>query len=435
MIQDGRLFCSWPSQIILILTQGKNIRLPGGHMTTTDITVWFQQNQGWGVAGIFLLSIFLFIFARSVIGRGLVYVTTRTASRYDDIVVKHLRPFRVAWLAPLIVWYACSALFPTSQVLIQKTSLFLIVWVVAVTINSLLNAVNEIYESSKNYTGVSIEGYLDIAKILLIIVAIILSVSMLTNESPLMLITGLGALTAVLLLIFQGTILSLVASVQIVANDLLKEGDWVEVPSFEANGDVVNIGLHTIKVRNFDMTYSIIPTHKVLDVAYKNWRGMKESGGRRIQRSISVDMISIKFCEPELFDRLHKIDLIHDLIEEKLKGLAAYRKEHKDHFDSPLDGPQITNIEIFRAYIVAYLRSRNDIHHETMPFLVRSLAPDPTGLPIELYIFAKTTDWAKYEGIQGDIFDHLLAAAPNFDLRVFQQPTGLDFSTFARSVK
>ncbi len=389
-------------------------------MTTTEIELWFQQNQGLGAAGIFILSILVFIFARSVIGRGLAYMAVRTASRYDDIVVRHLRPFRTAWLAPLLIWYSTAGLFPTVQVIIQKASLFLTIWVVVVTINSLLNAVNEIYESSKNYTGVSIESYLDLAKILLIIVAIILSASMIANESPLVLITGLGALTAVLLLIFQGTILSLVASVQIVANDLLKEGDWIEVPSFGADGDVVNIGLHTIKIRNFDMTYSIIPTNKVMEVAYKNWRGMRESGGRRIQRSVSVDMVSIKFCEQDMLERLHKIDLIHDWVEEKMKSIAAYHQNHSDHYDSPLDGPQVTNIEVFRTYIVSYLRSREDIHSENMPFLVRSLAPNQTGLPIEVYIFAKTTEWAKYEMIHADIFDYILAAAPNFELRVFQ---------------
>jgi len=303
------------------------------------------------------------------------------------------------------------------------------------TLISLLNAVNEIYESSKNFNGVSIQGYLDIAKILFVLSAVILSVAVITGESPWVLITGLGALTAVLLLIFQNTILSLVASIQIVANDLIKEGDWIEVPSFDADGDVVNISLHTIKIRNFDMTYTVIPTYKIVDVAYRNWRGMKESGGRRIQRSLSVDMVSIKFCDPDLLDRLSKIDLVHDFLEEKIEAIESYKKDHIAHYDSPLDGPQITNIEVFRTYITSYLRNRSDIHQKGLPFLVRVLSPNPTGLPIELYIFAKTTQWEVYEAIQAEIFDHLLAAAPNFDLRVFQEPTGLDFSNFAKAVK
>jgi len=247
------------------------------------------------------------------------------------------------------------------------------------------------------------------------------------------LLTGLGALAAVLMLIFQNTILSLVASIQIAANDLLKEGDWVEVPSYEADGDVMNINLHTIKIRNFDLTYTVIPTYKIVDVPYRNWRGMTESGGRRIQRSLLVDQISIKFCTQEMLERLSRIDLLSEYMREKIAKIEAYRQQRPETYDSPLDGPQITNIEVFRAYITEYLKHRPDIFTEGMPFLVRVLAPTPTGLPVELYVFAKTTDWATYEMIQAEIFDHLLAAAQNFDLRVFQQPTGLDFASFAKT--
>jgi miniconductance mechanosensitive channel len=304
-----------------------------------------------------------------------------------------------------------------------------------ITISALLNAINEIYESRPSYNGVSIQGYLDIVKIVIVVVGLILSTTLMTDESPIVLLTGLGAIAAVLMLIFQNTILSLVASIQIAANDLLKEGDWVEVPSYGADGDVSNINLHTIKIRNFDMTYSIIPTYKIVDVPFRNWRGMKESGGRRIQRSLLVDMISIKFCSRDMLDRLCKIDLLSDLLAEKIAKIDEYQRKHQDHYDSPLDGPQLTNIEVFRTYIVAYLKSRTDIYTEDKPFLVRVLAPGATGLPVELYIFAKTTDWATYEGIQAGIFDHLLAAAHVFDLRVFQEPTGLDFASFAVNTK
>ena len=190
-------------------------------------------------------------------------------------------------------------------------------------------------------------------------IALILSVTILTGQSPWVLLTGLGALMAVILLVFQSTILSLVASVQIVANDLLKEGDWIEVPSYGADGDVVNVTLHTIKIRNFDMTYTVIPTYKIVDVAYKNWRGMQESGGRRIQRCITVDMLSVKFCENNLLEKLKRIDIIADLMDQKIIELNSYKEKHADHFDEILDGPQITNIEIFRHYMVAYLKEPN----------------------------------------------------------------------------
>ena len=398
-----------------------------------EFQLWVDQNPILALSGIIIAGVLLFVIARSVVARGLIYMAGRTTSKMDDIFVKHLKPFRVAWLAPLLVYYSLAYLLPQYQPVIEKASLFFILWVSAVTVNSLLNALNEIYESSKSFTGVSIQSYLDITKILVILVTAILSISLITDELPIVLLTGLGALTAVLLLIFQNTLLSLVASIQIVANDLIKEGDWIEVPSYEADGDVVNISLHTIKIRNFDMTYTVIPTYRIVEVAYKNWRGMKESGGRRIQRSLLVDMVSIKFCSEAMLDKLRRIDLIQDYLEERISSIRAYQQEHADHYDSPLDGPQITNIEVFREYIVRYLKNRPDIHSEGLPFLVRALSPRPNGLPIEVYIFTKTTEWEKYELIQAEIFDHLLAAASNFDLRVFQEPTGLDFATFAGS--
>ncbi len=360
-------------------------------------------------------------------------ISGRTKNKTDDILIKHIHPFRVAWLTPFLLIYALAFLFPDAQLFLYKGSLFFILWIATLTMSGVLNAINEIYENSKHYNGVSIQSYLDLAKLLFFSVALILSVAILTGQSPWVLLTGLGALTAVILLVFQSTILSLVASVQIVANDLLKEGDWIEVPSYGADGDVVNVTLHTIKIRNFDMTYTVIPTYKIVDVAYKNWRGMQESGGRRIQRCITVDMLSIKFCEAALLEKLKKIDLIAGLMHQKILELSLYKEKHADHFDDILDGPQVTNIEIFRHYIVAYLKNRMDIAHNGMPFLVRALAPTTTGLPIEIYVFAKTTEWEKYESIQAVIFDHLLASAHTFDLRVYQQPSGLDFAQLGKS--
>lgn len=400
-------------------------------MSTID---WVEQNMPLAVSAAIIVCILVFLFTRNIIARSLIVLAGRTSTKVDDVLVKHLRPFRIAWLAPLALIFAFAYLVPEYSQPIKKGALFFIMWVSVMTFNALLDALNEIYESRPNFNGVSIQSYLDIAKIALVIVAVILSISLFSGESPLVLLTGLGALTAVLLLIFQNTILSLVASVQIAAHDLIKEGDWIEVPSYEADGDVVNISLHTIKVQNFDKTFTVIPTHKIVDVAYKNWRGMTESGGRRIQRSLLVDMTSIKFCNGSMLARLGKIDLIHDYLQERMTSIESYQQEHSEIYDSPLDGPQITNTEIFRRYIVAYLKSRPDIYQEGMPFLVRTLAPTPTGLPIELYIFTRTTQWEVYEHIQSEIFDHLMAAASHFDLRVFQEPTGMDFATFTRSM-
>ena len=403
-------------------------------MTTAELFTQLQANLPMAIGVVLMLCLVLFVLFRYGIARALTNMAARSKTKADDSLVRYLKPTRMAWLAPLIVVYISAFLFPEYQAIIGKAALFLILWLSVITLSGLLTAINEIYERRSTYNGVSIQGYLDIARLVVVLVGIILSITLLTGESPVVLLTGLGAIAAVLMLIFQNTILSLVASIQIAANDLLKEGDWVEVPSYDADGDVVNINLHTIKIRNFDMTYSVIPTYKMVDVPYRNWRGMVESGGRRIQRSLSIDMVSIKFCDTEMLERLRRIDLLSEYLEEKINALQAYQLEHRDHYDSPLDGPQITNIEVFRAYIAAYLKHRPDIYSDNVrPFLIRVLAPGQSGLPVELYIFTKTTDWVTYELIQAEIFDHLLAAAQNFDLRVFQQPTGKDFTAMVRT--
>jgi len=369
----------------------------------------------------------ILLIARNIIARGIITISARTKTKLDDILVKHIRPMRAAWLAPFIALYLSAGLLPAVQNYVEIGALFGILWLGTLTISSLLSAANELYETRPNYKGVSIQGYLEIVRILLFLVAIILSVSLFSGESPVVLLTGLGALTAVLLLIFQNTILSLVASVQINSMDLINEGDWIEVPEFGADGDVVDISLHTIKVQNFDMTFAVIPTHKIMETAYHNWRGMEEAGGRRIERSILVDMTSIRFCDEEMLQHLSKIDLICEYVSERMQMIKDHQAQHAADYDSPLDGPQVTNTEIFRRYIEAYLHNRDDIHHNGLPFLVRNLEPTQTGLPIELYLFTKTTIWEEYEAIQSEIFDHLLAAANHFDLHVFQEPTGMDF--------
>ena len=404
-------------------------------MDTAEIQTWIAQNPTLALTGAITLSVLIFFLARLIIGKGLFSLAKLTRTRVDDIIIHHLKPFRIAWIAPLVLISLLAHLAPDYQVIIQKTALFFILWVTALTVNSLLNAVNEIYESNPNYSGVAIQGYLDLVKILVALVAIILTISLFTDQSPVILLSGLGAVTAILLVVFHDTILSLVASVQIAAHDLIKEGDWIEVPSYDADGDVINMSLHTIKIQNFDKTITVIPTFKMVDVAYKNWRGMQESGGRRIKRSLHIDQASIRFCDEEMLNKYKTIDLIQEQLEQKIASMQAYRQNSSRNIDSPLDGPQITNIEIFRLYIQAYLHHRDDLHQNGMDFLIRSLDPSPTGLPVEVYVFTRTTEWREYELTQAEIFDHLIAAAQYFDLRLFQEPTGMDFSTFAAGVR
>ncbi len=396
-------------------------------MSIEIIQAWIYENPDLALAGAVVLSYFLYLITRFIFSRVIQAFTARTKNIYDDMIVEHMRPYRIAWLVPLLFLFVFSGYTLGQESAFGKIVLFLIIWIVVYSLTLLLNGLNQVYETRPNYSGVSIQGYLDIVKILFAIVGIILSISLFTGESPVGLLSGLGALTAVLLLVFRDTILSLVASVQIASNNLIKEGDWIEVPSYGADGDVLDMTLHAIKVQNWDKTITVIPTYKMVEVAYKNWRGMSESGGRRIKRSIILDIGSVKFCDQAMLSSLQKIDLIKEYLSAKLEEIDQY-SIGKAQSDSPLDGPQITNSEIFRAYIAAYLRGRDDIHQEKLTFLIRSLAPERHGLPIELYIFTKTIDWIAYENIQAEIFDHLLAIAPVFELRVFQDPTGLDFS-------
>ncbi len=397
-------------------------------MNLETIQVWIEENPTLAFGGVILLSIIVFFIARLIIGRGLYSLAARTETEYDDIIVKKLHPFRVAWAAPLMVLYSFAYLLPDLESLIQNTTLFLTLWVIISTVSALLNALNEIYESSPSFTGVSIQGYLDIVKLLFIIIGLILSISLFTGQSPLVLLSGLGAITAVLLLVFRDTILSLVASIQISSNNLLKEGDWIEVPSYGADGDIIDMSLSSIKIQNFDMTITVIPTFKFSEVAFKNWRGMQESGGRRIKRSLHIDQSSIKFCDKGMLKRFLRIELIRPYLEKKLEEIEADNKEKGIEPGATIDGRQLTNVGTFRAYINAYIASLDDIHTKGKTFLIRQLAPSPQGLPIEIYVFTKTTAWTEYEYVQADIFDHLIAAAPEFDLRIFQEPTGADFS-------
>ena len=393
-----------------------------------DFSGWIQQNPWLTLALIAVISVVIFLVVRMFLGRGLTALAGRTETKIDDVLVKKLKPFRIAWLAPLIIIYLLAELEPTYQVWIEKATLFLILWISAFTLNALMDALNVFYESSSSYKGISIQGYLDIVKILVILSGIILSVSLISGQSPLALLTGLGAVTAILLLVFRDTILSFVASLQINTNDLVKEGDWIEVPSYDADGDVINITLHTIKVQNWDKTISVIPTHKIMEVSYKNWRGMQESGGRRIKRAVHIDLASIRFCDEEMLERFRKVDILREYLDQRLAEIEQERVQKGIEIDSPLDSRQLTNLGTYRAYIEAYLRTQPKIHQEGMTFLIRQLAPGPTGVPLEIYVFTKTTEWIEYERIQADIFDHLLAAVPVFDLRVFQEPTGLDFA-------
>lgn len=317
-------------------------------MTIDEFLSMLNQNPELAFVGVLLLSIVVFFLARVVIGRGLYYLAKRTETKADDILVESLHPFRFAWIAPLLVLYSFAYLLPELEFYIQQTALFIILWVAVMTLNSLLDALNQIYESRPTYSGVSIQSYLDLVKMLILMIAGILSVSIITGESPSALLTGLGAIAAILFLVFKDTLLSLVASIQISSNNLIEEGDWIEVPSYGADGDVIDISLHSVKIQNWNKTISVIPTHKFMEVSFKNWRGMSDSGGRRIKRSISIDLSTIRFCDADMLERFRKFSLLNDFIESRQAEIEEYNQKNKFADGSFADGRHMTNVGVFR---------------------------------------------------------------------------------------
>lgn len=358
-------------------------------------------------------------------------IILRAAAPYLDTQTK-TSDKSAAWLAtvvPLLMVSEGIWLIPhleeNVQRVIANVSQALIVVSLAMAIIKALAYANEVYERRPESRDRPIKGYIQVLKIVVLCVAAIILISVLFDQSPFLLLSGLGAITAVLLLVFKDTILSLVASVQLTTNDMLRVGDWITMPSMEADGDVIDISLHTVKVQNFDKTISTIPTHRLVSDAFQNWRGMSEAGGRRIKRSIVLDQNTVRFLDDDEVVGLKKFKMLKTYLANKRDEIAAWNAAELTGEDAPVNARRLTNIGTLRAYIIAYLQWHPRIG-EGFTLLVRQLEPGPQGLPIEIYCFTDTTAWNEYEGIQADIFDHLLAIVPEFDLRLFQEPTGLD---------
>ena len=357
----------------------------------------------------------------------------RTKTKFDDILLKNKVVNIIAWFVPLLIIKNFLFLLPlmgrTIDVIINLVMIFL----TARLLSALLMSGNSYYELKPKARQRPIKSYLQIVVIVVYIVAVIIMIGILTHQPPWMLLSGLGAMTAVILLIFRDTILSFVAGIQINMYDLLHVGDWIEMPQFGADGDVIDIALHTIKVQNWDKSITIVPTHKILENSFRNWRGMEEAGGRRIKRAIYIDQNSIKFCDPPMIERFRKIQLISQYVQNKLDELERYNREHHIDDSVKVNGRRMTNIGTFRAYAAAYLKSHPKINQK-LTKMVRQLPPGPQGLPIEIYAFTNDIRWEVYESIQADIFDHLLAVVPEFDLRIFQNPSGRDFSEWTTRI-
>ena len=383
-----------------------------------------------------IIAYLLYRLTKSILARGSFWIAFRTESIYDDLMVDALMPFRVAWLVPLLLFYYFAAFAYTEIPLILDIVLFLIIWVLVDFSISLLSGINEIYEHRPRYTGRPVAGYVGLLKVLAVIVGVVISISTFSDVPPAVLLGGVGAWLAVLLLIFRDTILAFLASVQISTQQSVKDGDWIQVPSYSADGIVSDISLNSITVKNWDNTFTVIPTYKIVDVAFKNFRGMEESGGRMLSRSVQFDVHSIKFCDLSLLERLGKYDLVADDVREQKERLVEGQLEAAELFDFPLDGPQITNLDLFMKYLNAYLKTRKDLHQRRLGAFILTSDPGPEGIAVQIVAYTKATGIVGHAAVRDSIMIHLLAAAPYFDLRVYQSPTDIEYITMvSESVK
>lgn len=382
------------------------------------------------VLGVLILSVTTDFIAKRYIVAALTYAISRSKSKWDDAMVRQRALNRMAHLAPALVIYLLTPIalegLETAVSFIRGAVLIYMIVMIMLVLDSLLNTVEDVYQDFRAAREIPIKGFIQVLKLALYFLAGVFVVSIILNKTPVYLLSGIGALAAVMMLVFRDSILGFVAGIQLAANKMVAVGDWIEMPKYGADGDVLEVALTTVKVQNWDKTITTIPTYALISESFKNWRGMSDSGGRRIKRAVNIDMSSIRFCDEEMLERFARIQYIAEYIEEKKHELEAFNQSTNVDNASLANGRRMTNIGTFRAYVVAYL-SNHPMINMNMTFLVRQLPSGEYGLPIEVYVFSKDKAWANYEAIQADIFDHILAVLPEFDLRVYQNPTGADF--------
>ncbi len=386
-------------------------------------------NKASMVAVVILISFLADFITKKILLTAIKKIVHKTKTKWDDTLLEQGLFDRLAHIAPvLVLYYAFPFIFPETNTivpLIQRIIISYMIAVVLMMLSSLLSAVNRIYSTYNISKNRPIKGYLQIVRVFIYIFGIILIVTTILDKSALGLLSGIGALSAVLMLVFKDSILGLVAAIQLSGNDMIRIGDWITVPDYSADGDVIDIKLQTVTIQNFDKTIVSVPIYSLISSSFKNWRGMSDSGGRRIKRHINIDMNSVKFCSDKMIERFKEIDILGGYISEKQKEIDKNNAERNINTEQLINGRRMTNLGVFRAYIAAYLHENPSIHKE-MTFLVRQLQPSEKGIPLEIYVFSSDQVWANYESIQADIFDHLLASIPFFDLAVYQSISGLD---------
>lgn len=393
------------------------------HLETSVITV--------GLFIIVSVSLISYYIAKHQILKVAHKLIVKTKNTWDDALIEHKVLNRFTLLLPFILILLLTPLiFPSELLLADLLVLFTKIFLtfqVAHCISAMLNVSKSLYGETAKQKYLPLNAIIQVIKLVVYLVAAIITISLVLDRSPLYLLSGLGALTAVLILVFQDTIKGLVASIQISANKMVVAGDWIELPKYGADGDVIEIGLNTVKVENFDKTITTVPTYALISDSFKNWRNMYHTGARRIKRTLIIDISSIDFYSLEKVDFLASTNLLKTYLTDKKQKIEIENQAlNQNNHVNNIDTRQLTNIGTFRAYIEMYLNQNVNIRND-LTCMVRQLSSTSSGLPLELYCFANTTDWIQYEAIQADVFDHLFAIAPHFDLRVFQHPTGFDW--------
>lgn len=385
---------------------------------------WIDNNVKF--LAVFIFAILSFFFLKKIIIPLIRRIVKSTSTKIDDIILSRKVLNKISFFAPLLVLDSFTYLEPLWQNFLNRLISILFVLNFTFIITTIFSAANELYEKNEKHRERPIKGYVQVIKIIVTIFGLMLVTGIIIGRSPLEIIAGLGVFTAILAILFRDIILSFVASIQITSYDLVRVGDWIELSKYGADGDVIDISLTVIKVQNWDKTITTIPTYKLIEDSFKNWRGMKTSGARRIKRAVNIDQSSVKFCTDEMLDRFEKIRLISEYIRTKREEINKSNDDENTESDSIVNRRRLTNIGTLRAYLIEYLRQIKEIDLD-YPVMVRQLQTGPDGLPIEIYLFAKTTEWVQYENIQSDIFDHILAVVPQFELNIFQNPSGNDF--------
>ena len=375
------------------------------------------------------LSWFVYKIVQGPLNRSLERLSSHTNQQWDNVLVeKHVFQRLLNFVPLILIYVLTSPILSGTELLALSQTLINVLFLLAamLTIDALLSALLAIYSSSGIAKEISITPFVQVLKLALYFVSGILLLSLLLQKTPLYFLSGLGALTAVLMFVFKDILMGFVAGIQLIANKMVAPKDWIEMPKYGADGDVIEITLTTVKVQNFDNTITTIPTYALINESFKNWRNMNLSGGRRIKRYVNIDLSSIKFCDSEMLERFTKIQLISKDIQDRQAEIKDYNEKNNVDESTFVNGRRLTNIGVFRSYVEAYLMQHPKINNK-MTFLIRQLSPRENGLPIEIYVFCKETNWNIYEAVQADIFDHILAVVPEFKLRVFQEPSGSDF--------